>query len=295
MRIVATCTTLPDRYDTLIKTLHCLKNQDIKLDKIYVTIPYKATRLNKVYPKVPKEMRKLATIIRTKVDYGPLCKLYGALHYEHHPDTIIISVDDDCIYPENLISTLIQHHHQNNHVAICGTGALLNNGTLFASFYSNVCTLENYNNLYGFNVPNEGRYIDLIHGFAGVLYKRSFFPKKKDLYNELYRYPMLNTSVFCHDDVIISGYLKKNNIKMIVFKNIPKVIMGEKGEDALSYHFAEMVSKFNTSIQFLKKHDMFLTYENTSINESPVYRVLIIILFVVFIILFIYVMYKKYL
>lgn len=295
MRIVATCTTLPDRYDTLIKTLHCLKNQDIKLDKIYVTIPYKAARLNKVYPPIPQEMKELATIIRIKTDYGPLCKLYGALHHEHHPNTIIISVDDDCFYPTNLVSSLINHHKNHPNVAICGTGALLNNGTLFASFYSNVCTLENYNQLYGFNVPNEGRYIDLIHGFAGVLYKRSFFPKKRELYKDLYVYPTLNNSVFCHDDVIISGYLKKNGIKMIVFKNIPKVIMGEKGEDALSYHFTEMVSKFNISINILKNHGMFLTYEYTSLNESPAYRVMVIILMVIFVLLFIYVLYKQYL
>lgn len=295
MSIVATCTTLPDRYNTLIRTLHCLKNQDIKLDKIYITIPYRAARLNKKYPPIPQEMKDLATIIRIKTDYGPLCKLYGALYHEHHPDTIIISIDDDCIYPETLVSTLVNHHKNHQDVAICGTGALLNNGTLFASFYSNVKTLDNYNNLYGFNIPNEGRFIDLIHGFAGVLYKRSFFPKKKDLYNNLYIYPTLDKSVFCHDDVIISGYLKKNGVKMMVFKNIPCVIMGDKNEDALSYNFTEMVTKFNNSIAILKNHGMYLTYENTSLNESPTYRVIIIILMVIFLILFIYVLYRQYL
>lgn len=294
MRIVATCTTLPDRYDTLIKTLHCLHKQDIKLDKIYVTIPYKAARLNKVYPPIPQEMKDLATIVRIKTDYGPLCKMYGALHYESHPNTIIISVDDDCNYPENLISTLVNYHKHNPNVAICGTGALLNNGTLFASFYSNVTSLDNKNNLYGFNIPNEGRYIDVIHGFAGVLYKRSFFPQKSNLYKQLFMYPMLNASIFCHDDVIISGYLKKNGIKMIIYKDIPRITLEETNEDALSYHFKDMVIKFNTSIDTLKQHGMFLNYEDTLLSESPAYRVLIIILIAIFILIFIYFLYKNY-
>lgn len=295
MRIVATCTTLPDRYNRLMNTLSCLKNQDTPIDKIYVTIPYKSTRLNKVYPPIPKEIKTLATIVRVKTDYGPLCKLFGALHYEHDPNTIIISVDDDCTYPSNLVSSLIHHHQYDPDVAICGTGALLNNGILFASFYTNEKTLDTYNNINGFNIPIKGRYIDLIHGFAGVFYKRSFFPKKKELYNELFMYPMIDKSVFCHDDVIISGYLKKNGIKMIVYKDIPQVIIGETCEDALSYSFTEMVSKFNKSIAVLQNHGMFTKYEKTSLCESPTYRAIIILLMILFIFLFIYILYKQYL
>lgn len=293
IRVVATCTTLPDRYSTLLRTLHCLKNQDIKLDAIYVTIPYIAKRLNKKYPPITTEISELATIIRVDEDYGPLCKLYGALTNEKDPNTIIISVDDDCIYPPNLVSVLLDYHKKEPHVAICGTGALLKNGTWFSSININV---DCYNkNMCGFNVPNKGRYIDLIHGFVGVLYKRSFFPHKKRLYDELYKYPLMDYSIFCHDDVIISGYLKKNKIKMMTFNKIPSIIADVKNEDALSYNFFEMLYKFNKSIMLLKEHGMFLTYENTCISESPTYRVILIITIIFFILLFIYVLYKKYL
>lgn len=291
LRVVATCTTLPDRYSTLVRTLECLHNQDIKLDAIYVTIPYVAKRLNKAYPPITTEMSQLATVIRVKEDYGPLCKLYGALVNEKDPNTIIISVDDDCIYPPTLVSVLLDYHTREPNVAICGTGALLKNGTWFSSININV---DYYNkNMCGFNVPNKGRYIDLIHGFVGVLYKRSFFPHRKRLYEELYKYPLMDHSIFCHDDVIISGYLKKNKIKMMTFNKIPSIIADVKNEDALSYNFFEMLYKFNKSILLLKEHGMFLTYENTSISESPTYRVILFIAIIILIILFIYIIYKK--
>lgn len=287
LRVVATCTTLPDRYISLIRTLHCLKKQDVQLDAIYITIPYVAKRLNKKYPDIPDEINNMATVIRIKEDYGPLCKLYGALINEKNPNTIIISVDDDCIYPPNLVSVLLDYHREYPEVSICGTGALLKNGLLFSSINTNVNHLSR--NISGFNVPNNGRFIDLIHGFVGVLYKRSFFPHKKQLYNELYKYPLLDYSIFCHDDVIISGYLKKNHIKMMTFNNIPSIIADVKNADALSYNFFDMLSKFNQSIILLKEHGMFLTYENTSITESPTYRVILLVILIIFIILFIYV------
>lgn len=290
-RIVATCTTLPDRYNTLLRTIKCLKNQ---VDEFYVTIPKKAARLNKIYPPLPEEIHQLAKVIKIKTDYGPLCKLYGALYYEKDPKTIIISVDDDCIYPDDLVKVLVEHSKNHPNVAICGTGALLNNGTWFSSFNTNVDYLHNYNNLIGFNVGKEGRCIDLIHGFVGVLYKRSFFPKKRDLFDDLFKYPLMDSNVFCHDDVIISGYLKKNNIKMMTFNNIPSIIADVKNEDALSYNFFEMLTKFQKSITFLKQHDMFLKYEETSLNEAPVYRVILIVVLVIFVLLFIYVIYRYY-
>lgn len=284
-RIVVTCTTLPDRYNSLLKMLYSVQDQDCFVDKIYVTIPIKAKRLNKLYPDIPKKISNIATIIRIKTDYGPLTKLYGALYHETNPDTIIISLDDDCTYDKCLISYLVNLHEKNNNVAICGTGCLLKNGVLFASYHTNSRTNNSFT---GFNIPNNGRYIDLIHGYAGVLYKRSFFPNKEYLYKKLFKYPLLDSNVFCHDDIIISGYLNKNNIKMIVYKNIPSHNIADKNEDSLSYHFFEMVFKFKKSITYLKKHGMFLHYESVSYADSPIYKALMIIILIILIIIYYY-------
>jgi hypothetical protein len=287
MRIVATCTTLPNRYDTLLRTLKCLKNQDVKLDEIYVTLPYKAKRLNKIYPELPEEIKKLCKVVRVKEDYGPLCKLYGALISEHDDNTIIICVDDDCIYPFNLVSSLIKYHKLYPNVAICSTGVLLNNGNIFMSYHTNDVSVIDSNNFMGFNVPENGRMIDILYGFSGVLYKRSFFPNVNNLYKKLFKYPLIDDSIFCSDDIIISGYLKKNNIKIMLFKDIPSIIHDVKHEDSLSYDFFKMMIKFNKSIKILKDNGMFLTYEECSINESPVYRILLFTFLTILLIIFI--------
>src|SRR5438045_920235 len=102
VRVVASCTTLPDRYDNLKIMLKSLKKQTHPLDEIYLTIPKRAHRLNKLYPSLPTEIKQICTPVYIDVDYGPITKIYGALAHETDSDTIIITVDDDNIYPPDL-------------------------------------------------------------------------------------------------------------------------------------------------------------------------------------------------
>ena len=283
MRVVATCTTLPNRYDTLLNTLRCLRNQTHKLDAIYVTILKKAKRLDMVYPNIPKHMSKLATFVYIDEDYGPICKLYGALIREKDPNTLIISVDDDCGYPDNLVSSLIEQHQKQPNVVICASGALLGSN-LCISYTTNTIPANNYNCLIGFDVPDQGRCIDILFGYSGVLYKRSYFPPKKQVYDKLLKYTALNNSVFCNDDILISGYLKQNDIKMMIFKQIPSITdFADKDQTALSFDFMKTLSRFNRCIHVLKKNGMFQQYEYIYIGENAVCRIIIIIIFVLII------------
>jgi hypothetical protein len=291
-RIVVTCTTLPDRYPSLIKTLQMMKDQDCHIDLIYLTIPYKARRLNKVYPELPTDIYNFCKIIRIKKDYGPLCKMYGALYNEHDKETIIISIDDDCIYPKDLISHMIKLSIKHPQVAICGTGALIGRGLTMASIYNNLSPMNKLNILSGFRISNEGRCVDVIHGFAGVLYRRGFFPKKEKL-NNLFKLPFINDNVFCHDDLILSGYLRKRGIKLKTFKDMPLVQDCVKESDALSYNFSKMIEKFKHTIKCLQREGLFLDFEPSAIDENPFMKLIYIIFFIVVIILFIYFMFFK--
>lgn len=290
-KIVVTCTTLPGRYDTLIRTLKNMHSQDCYIDQCYVTIPYKAARLNQDYPDIPEEIHQLAKVIRVDTDYGPLCKMYGALFHEQHKNTIIISVDDDCIYPNDLISHLVQLSLRYPKVAICGTGALLGRGLLMASIHTNLKGADQFNIISGFKIPPEGRCVDLIHGFAGVLYRRGFFPKKKELINTLFKYPFINKHVFCHDDLIISGFLKHRGIQLKTFKNIPCVTDCAKNNDALSYDFLKMLEKFKKAILGLQQHGLFQEFSHSSLDENPMMKVVFFIFLILVIILFVYFMF----
>ncbi len=291
MRIVASCTTLPDRYDSLLKTLKCLQNQSVCLDAIYLTIPYIAKRMNKVYPEIPDEIKKICIIVRCEEDYGPLCKLYGALLKEKDPNTIIISIDDDCLYPIDLVKTLLYNYKKSPNNVICASGVLLNNGVSLMSYYTNDINAS-YKSLF-FNIPLSGRYIDVLYGFSGVLYKRSFFPLAEHL-DELFKYPSISNVFFRNDDIVISCYLRKKGIKIKIFNNIPSIIHGEKNENALSYNYKDMINNFDESINLLKKYDMIEDFEQVYISESPWMKGFYFVLLIIFIILYIYLIMMNY-
>src|SRR5690606_13603827 len=102
-RVVASYTTLPSRYSVLKQSILSLKNQTVKLDEIYLTIPKIAKRLNKEYPPVPEDIKNLCKVITVDQDYGPITKIYGGLVSESNPNTIIISCDDDVLFKSNFV------------------------------------------------------------------------------------------------------------------------------------------------------------------------------------------------
>lgn len=179
MRVVATCTTLPDRYNKLYRTLQTLHNQTFKLDEIYLTLPYRAKRLNQTYSDLPDKIKKLCQVVRVEEDYGPITKLYGALIKEK--DALIISVDDDALYDPYLVEALVNKHKERPNVAITGGGWLVDNFS-FYNIHMNSNFVKHLNPLTGFPIPNEGRKIDVVTGSSGVLYQRDFFPSPKKLH-----------------------------------------------------------------------------------------------------------------
>lgn len=77
-------------------------------------MPYVFKRKNVPYT-IPTwlEKKQVITILRSK-DYGPATKLLGTLAIFDLPsDTIIITVDDDVYYPDNLILQLAYKAKQN--------------------------------------------------------------------------------------------------------------------------------------------------------------------------------------
>lgn len=285
MKIVASLTTLPDRYDKLYNTLKILHNQTIKLDAIYLTLPYIAKRLNKPYPKLPNKIKKLCTIVRCKEDYGPICKLYGALVCENDPNTIIITVDDDCVYPNNLVELLVNKSILRPNAAITGIGVLVKCGLNFFAINSTFKECKPYGNLISYNIPDCGRKVDIVHGVSGVLYKRCFFPSKNKIYDDLLHYTK-DIDIFKSDDILISGYLSKKNIKRYTFRDLG-VITHNATEDALSGDVLKMLNTFDKALHKCRYLGMFKTFEECSLFDSCVFKVPVVILCLILIIFFI--------
>ncbi len=272
-RVIATYTTLPSRYNILIKSIQTLLEQTHKLDAIYVAIPYHSRRLDKPYPTIPRELSNICTIVRTDEDYGPIMKVYAGILSERDPETIILSCDDDVLFDTKHVETLVRHATDNPNACICGTGALISKGLLFISIVSSVKPFKQWSGLTGFNVPKAGRKVDLVFGVGGVAYRRSFFPQNKQLYDDLIKYVALDESLLCNDDVLISGYLSKHGVDRLVFCDIPEVTHADNDEEALSSDLFKMIGRMNRAINKAKELGLFPTMEQLSVDETTAGKV----------------------
>ncbi|MEM2986523.1 MAG: hypothetical protein QXV60_00280 [Nitrososphaerota archaeon] len=286
VRIVATFTTLPSRYDTLVHSIKSIKAQTVPVDVIYLTIPKRSKRLKIDYPQVPNEISSICYVVYIDDDFGPITKLYGALMYEEDPETIIISCDDDVIYNHNMVNKLLQHHKEHPNAAICSTGSLIGRGILFYSVLYPIINKKFL--LAGPCSSNHGRNVDIAYGVTGVLYLRKFFPPRSELYS-LFTLALENNNVFLNDDVLISGYLSSKNIKRKVFSDLPDVMyQGPKDQHALSYNFLNQLFSIDRSVNWLKNKGFFKNTEDLMFHEAIIVRVMFIIFALILLLMLVY-------
>ena len=294
-RIVATYTTIPGRYESLKQSILTLKEQSYPLDAIYVGIPKICRRTQKPYPPIPDDLRSLCTIVDCDQDYGPLTKIYGGLISESDPNTVLISCDDDVLFPEDFIKSLMNHHDGQN--VICGTGALIKHGLLFISIFSSLDVCRPFNFITGPKCGTKGRPIDLVFGVGGVLYSRKHFPKNEDLHEELLKYALLDNDLFHNDDVVISGYLSKRGITRMLYNDIIQ-IHNLSGADALSADLWGMLKRMNRAIIAAETYGLYTkeNYESLTYNEILVLNSLFwfcsLVLLIILVVIFCYCMYR---
>jgi hypothetical protein len=285
VRIVATYTTIPGRYDILYQSIRSLQTQTHPPDRIYLTVPRHSVRLNKDYPILPEIIEDQCTVLYIDTDYGPITKLYGALMSESDPETLILSCDDDCIFDPNHIETLLRHHETHPNSAIGSSGALIGAGVVFLSIHRGVQQLMFPNSFTSYNIPPEGRNVDILFGCSGILYIRKFFPTQQEVYDKLLQYSLCHHSIFCNDNILIAGYLSRYNISRTVFMDIPYVqILYQK--DNLTNNITDIPARLNMPLMRIKQYGFFPTTEPVTIDETPVWRIFILILLFIVLIIF---------
>ncbi|MDF0599504.1 hypothetical protein P1J78_02060 [Psychromarinibacter sp. C21-152] len=101
--IVVTLTTTPSRIALLEPTLKSLLDQTRPPARITLNLPRHSTRENRAY-EIPAPLNRLASLqIRRCDDLGPGTKLIPSVQAEP-PDTPLVVVDDDRIYPPWLLA-----------------------------------------------------------------------------------------------------------------------------------------------------------------------------------------------
>lgn len=269
MRVVGTLTTMPGREVKLLHMLKSINNQDRKLDVIYLTVPESSRRLGITYPNFSDEIKSLCTIVRVNEDYGPITKIVGALLKEEDPDTIIFSFDDDVIYPSNIVSKMLEYNKQHPDAALCSNGILIKLGfPLYAVVFDDG---NAWNDIVGFFPYGKGREVDIIFGYASVLYVRKFFPTISNLYDDLLKYPLMDDNVFYNDDVMISAYLSGKKIKRLVFSDIPHVnnVPNQGTESfAICSNKFKFVHRLKLSIDKVTEWGFFEDTANVNVDET---------------------------
>lgn len=103
LSIVISLTTIPTRLSKIKPVVQSLLNQSISIKYVYLNIPQSYNRNNKTSYLIDKNWYSRfgpkLKIIRSP-DYGPLTKLYPVINFTDN-NTLIITADDDHIYPKN--------------------------------------------------------------------------------------------------------------------------------------------------------------------------------------------------
>lgn len=118
--IIISFTTIDSRIDHIKPMIDSLLEQTLPADKINLYISQEKGVLNKgiEQKQIPEFIKNLVdlkkiNLIFTK-DLGPHTKLIPCLKEHWNQDCIIITVDDDRIYPNNLVETFYKYYLKEN-------------------------------------------------------------------------------------------------------------------------------------------------------------------------------------
>lgn len=216
VRIVISFATTPYRIDTIKPVLDSIFKQSIKPNQVYLNIPFKSKVYDNKEYIIPTWLKHYPNVIINQIatDYGPATKLIPTLKREQDPNTIIITIDDDMVYPKHMLRDLVRWYLPGSYssdyianAAITGIGQNI----LFVPSFDDIPRYDLYVN----GVVFGGDPSLMVIGMGGVAYKRKFF--KEDIFSLLEGLP---TSCFLSDDLMISAYLHANYIDIIKLSDV---------------------------------------------------------------------------
>jgi hypothetical protein len=195
-RIVISLTTTPHRINAIKPTLDSLRDQSIKADKIYLNVPYEFKRDNVKYV-IPQWLLEYpeVTITRTE-DFGPITKIVPTLWQEPELNTLIISVDDDIIYPKHLVRELASYAAEHPEAVITPMNVLYH--------FNDAHIIQKVQFAY-----EQGSEAAVVLGTSGAAYRRSFFDE-----NFATLIAELPPACVLADDLVISLHLAYSKIKI---------------------------------------------------------------------------------
>ena len=224
-------TTIPSRINILINNLkHFVNTQNVEYEKILVTLPKKYKRFkNNITNETINKLKsiKKVEIINIENDLGPASKYLGPLMNGYIKDEdILIIIDDDRIYNENLIKNLICSVFSfSEYQFYSGLWSYFfdKNYTKLKNDYLEISINEEKNN-------NNFTFGNGLGGFFGFALK---LKNKQEFIDYNLRILNLIEKSFYHDEGIILGYLKYKEESIIYVKHIGCIYYKDESVDAL--------------------------------------------------------------
>lgn len=284
-------TTLPDRLASLaiLPCLQSLARQTRPPDAVYLGLPPVAKRFNKPYPEPSPQVKSLCTIIPITQDFGPITKILGALNAESDPDTIIITVDDDNVYHDTFIDNMLRAHAVKPHAAVGSSGVIIGSFPGYFAYIRNGIGSK-YEAWWHGDLSAEGQQMDVLCGYAGILYTRRMFPPASGLNADgmLLKLPLSDPNVFMHDDVYLSSYLNSQGYERWVF-DMPEVSNPHHHADSLSGNMWDFYPKLIKAYKACSDAGMIKTkvcmpYRHTITGR--IFIAMLVILLIVMILIF---------
>jgi hypothetical protein len=211
-KVYITLTTDPKRIKLLPLMLSLLDTENVY--KIHINIPKKYRNEESYDNKDIEKLKKIkkVKVFRIKEDIGPITKMLPTIERVKDKDSIIISIDDDIIYPRGLVNEMIYQSEKYPNEIVTG------NGFSFDLFPSKKkykgYDIERMKEWWAYSSPRRPPQVDVVEGFGAISYRKRFVDVdmlKK--FNDTSKYCKLS------DDITINYMLSINKVKRRVIYN----------------------------------------------------------------------------
>jgi hypothetical protein len=201
-RVIVSMSTLPDRIYNLQPTIRCLLEQTRPPDEIVVAVPEFSRRQRKRYV-IPEYLEKMprVRVLRCDHDWGPATKFIPVIQTElaaGRPDTLIMIVDDDRLYPRDALETYLCYHHELSDAALTFRGGPIPRDFKWGPRMIRGAQLR------------EPREVAVMTGCASYFIQPRFFDER------LWDYSGTPDGVFYMDDIWIAGSLDRRGVEKYV-------------------------------------------------------------------------------
>lgn len=263
MRVVVSLSTIPSRVKTLNTVLESLLNQTYPIDLIYINLPHWSKRERCEYPLPEKVDPNRIRILRCE-DYGPITKLYPVLAQETDPETLIITVDDDCNYSSDRIETLVRWAKEFPDAAIGGAGITVGRWHNYLGYVRNTSVLT----------P-----VSILEGYSGCAYRRKFFQ------DDLIDYSDAPKEAFYHDDFWISGSLALKGIPRLVHPSPSQGLVRGRFSNGLSDDGFTMSMRAIPVLDYFQRRGVFDEVQTSPLRHTVGFWVALALLIILILLL----------